>query len=73
MHPNYLEPHEETRLISESSAIGDYRDSLRCPGSSFQWVGENHHLNREEVKELVGRMQEWLKKKRLRKDKRGRK
>ena len=51
---------EFTRLISESSAIGDYEDALDRPGSSFLWVGEDHHLNREQVAELIGRMQHWL-------------
>lgn len=51
---------EERRLVSESSAIGDYEDSWDNPGSSFLWVGDNHHLNREEVAELVAAMQHWL-------------
>jgi len=49
-----------TRLVQESSAIGDYEDSMDTPGSSFLWVGKDHHLDREEVEELIGRMQEWL-------------
>jgi len=51
-------PGEFTRLIQESSAIGDYEDSL--PGSSFLWVGDDHHLDREQVKELIEHMQYWL-------------
>ncbi len=31
---------EFTRLISESSAIGDYDDSMDKPGSSFYWLGK---------------------------------
>lgn len=49
-----------SRLISRSSAVGDYEDSMERPGSSFLWVGEHHHLNREEVKDLINYMQEWL-------------
>jgi hypothetical protein len=49
-----------TRLISESSQIGDYEDSFDKPGSSALWVGDDHHLNREEVHELIGRLQHWL-------------
>lgn len=49
-----------TRLIGESSAIGDYDDSMDKPGSSFLWVGTDHHLNREEVRELIQRMEHWL-------------
>ena len=65
LEPNYTEPHAETRLVSESSAIGDYEDSLDKPGSSFLWVGANHHLNREQVAELAAYLQNWLKTGRL--------
>jgi len=58
-------PGEMTRLIQESSAVGDYDDSLDNPGSSFLWVGQDHHLDREEVQELIERMQHWLKTGRL--------
>ena len=56
---------EYTRLIQESSAIGDYEDSMDIPGSSYLWIGQDHHLNREQVKELIGYMQYWLDNKRL--------
>jgi hypothetical protein len=65
VHPTYVTPRENARLIAESSAIGDYEDSLGCPGSSFLWVGKNHHLNREEIAELIARLQHWLDTKRL--------
>ncbi len=58
-------PGEYTRLIQESSAIRDYEDSWDNPGSSYLWVGKDHHLNREQVKELIGYMQYWLDNKRL--------
>lgn len=54
------EPGEMTRLIAESSAIGDYEHSMDTPGSSFLWVGQDHHLNKEEVAELIERMAHWL-------------
>lgn len=60
-HPNYRSPNKDTRLIQESSAVGDYPDSMDNPGSSFLWVGNDHHLNREEVTELVSRLLWWLK------------
>ena len=56
---------KETRLIEESSAIGGYRDSLDKPGSSYLWVGEDHHLNRKEVSGLIKRLQFWVDNKRL--------
>jgi len=64
-NPRYVEPHDNIRLIQESSAIGDYEDSFENAGSSYLWVGNDHHLNREEVKELIGFMQHWLDTKRL--------
>lgn len=50
----------EARVVQASSAIGGYEDSFEKPGSSFLWVGENHHLNREEVTLLVKHLQAWL-------------
>lgn len=49
-------------LVSTSSAIGDYDDSMQKPGSSFLWIGgrHDHHLNREQVKRLVSHLDYWL-------------
>jgi len=69
-HPAYGdEDGAPERLIQESSAIGDDEDSFDNPGSSYLWVGENHHLNREEVRELISRLEHWLNAKRLAVDK----
>ena len=57
-HPEYL-TWEDGILAMESSAIGDYKDSLERAGSSFLWIGEKHHLNREEVAELITFLQHW--------------
>lgn len=51
---------EITRLVSQSSAVGDYEDSMDKPGSSYLWIGEDHHLDRSEVKQLIGCLQHWL-------------
>lgn len=48
------------RLAQQSSAIGDYPDSFDRPGTSFLWLGDHHHLNREEVAALVERLSRWL-------------
>lgn len=48
------------RLASQSSAIGDYPDSHERPGSSYLWIGDNHHLDREEVAQFIGYLQRWL-------------
>ena len=60
LHEEYLPPHKESSLVSESSAIGDYDDAFERPGTSFLWVGDCHHLNREEVFSLVLQLQTWL-------------
>jgi hypothetical protein len=60
LHPKYLPPHDAARVASVSSAIGDYPDSWDRPGSSFLWVGDHHHLGREEVAALVAHLQAWL-------------
>jgi len=54
-----------TRLLSESSVIGDYEDSMDNPGSSSLWFGNDLHLNREKVEFAAKAMQFWLKHKRL--------
>jgi hypothetical protein len=53
-------PSLTARLAQQSSAIGDYKDSLNNPGSSFLWIGDHFHLNREEVREFIGYLQIWL-------------
>ena len=66
LHNKYAsKPKKETRLVQESSAIGEYRDSCDKPGSSFLWIGADHHLNRKEVSGLIKRLQFWLDNKRL--------
>jgi hypothetical protein len=49
------------RLASQSSAVGEYDDAYDRPGSSALWIGEHHHLNREEVAQLVKHLKAWLK------------
>lgn len=51
---------QEKRLVQASSAIGDYEDSFENPGSSYLWIGEHHHLNREEVASLIEHLKTWL-------------
>jgi len=48
------------RLAQESSAIGGYADSLDKSGSSFLWIGDKHHLKREQVAEFIWHLQTWL-------------
>ena len=65
LHERYLEPHDNICLAQESSAIGNYEDSSDEPGSSFLWIGEHHHLDRKQVKTLIGALRHWLRQKRL--------
>jgi hypothetical protein len=58
-HPNYPDG-QTARLLQESSAVGDYADAIKNPGSSALWVGGDFHLNREEVEDLIGYLDEWL-------------
>ena len=58
-HPAYGN-NVSTRLMSQSSAVGDHEDAYDKPGSSFLWVGNDHHLSREEVRELINRLESWL-------------
>lgn len=60
----YVEAGRREPIVCESSAVGDYEDSLAKPGSSFLHIGKSH-LNREEVAELVEYLDRWLKTGRL--------
>src|SRR5690348_18496440 len=60
MHKGYPDP-DLTRLASESSAINtDYEDGMDIPGSSFLWIGANHHLNRAEVQQFIHHLTHWV-------------
>jgi len=59
-HEKYPKSGKYARLIQESSTVGNYEDALDYPGGSFLWIGENHHLNREEIKELIQQLQYWI-------------
>jgi hypothetical protein len=58
-HSDYV-PGQERQLLAQSSVMGTYPDSSSRPGSSFLWIGDRHHLNREEVAALVQHLQAWL-------------
>lgn len=61
VHDPYLPGADDpVRIVQESSAIGRYDDALDRPGSSYLWLGEAAHLDREEVAELVAFLQRWL-------------
>jgi hypothetical protein len=53
-------------ILQQSSAIGDSDGAMDHPGTSYLWLGiqdaeaPSIHLNREQVKGLIGRLQHWL-------------
>ena len=53
-HPSYPERKEVPLLAASTMAEGG------MPGSDYLWVGRDHHLNREEVAALIGRLCTWL-------------
>lgn len=60
-HDPYLPGQDDpVRIVQESSAIGRYDAAFDRPGSSYLWLGEAAHLDREEVAELVAFLQTWL-------------
>lgn len=59
-HPTHATEPENTRLVRESSAIGYYPDAEQRPGTSALWIGDHHHLNRNEVALLVVHLVRWL-------------
>ena len=65
LYPEYISG-KLARVVGESSAIGDYNDSMDKPGSSYLWIGEKHHLDREEVRQLRRLLGRWLRNGRLR-------
>lgn len=60
-HPVYPPTSQEDDLVvTQSSIVGDYPDAMERPGTSALWFGFHHHLNREEVAQLVKHLQAWL-------------
>ena len=50
--------------LQQSSAVGGYKNAIDCPGSSYVWLGtepNRMHLNREQVKDIMKLLTNWLK------------
>ena len=59
--PVYADPRGRlSRLVGQSSAIDNTHRGFDNPGSSFLWVGSEHHLSREEAEELARRILQWV-------------
>lgn len=59
-HPDHLDAECQARLVQESSTTGGHEDATERPGASFLWIGDRHHLTREEVGTLASVLQHWL-------------
>lgn len=59
-HTSYPDCKTNQRLVQESSAIGEHENSVEKPGSSFLWISDNFHLNREEIAEFIQHLARWL-------------
>ncbi len=66
VHPPENPRNASDRLVQASPIVGEYDDALERPGSAALWIGDNHHLYREEVAELVGYLTRWVDTARLR-------
>lgn len=54
----------DVRLVQQSSAIDNHKNSDQEPGSSYLWIGSGdsdhwHHLDREQVSELINYLHRW--------------
>jgi len=58
-HPSYPEG-IVSRLAQQSSIVLDYPNAMKKPGSSALWIGDHHHLDREEVSMFVSHLNHWL-------------
>ena len=49
--------------IQQSSAIGDFPDAVKHPGTSFLWIGrdgsDRMHISREQVPQIIEILQRW--------------
>lgn len=62
VHPEWTDDPapNELVMVAQSSIIGDYPDAAARPGTSALWIGTDHHLNREEVAQLIRHLQSWV-------------
>lgn len=51
---------EVTRIVQQSSALGEAEDAIDRPGSSYLWLGESHHLDVDEVVSLIRNLENWV-------------
>jgi hypothetical protein len=59
--PNWFDDPKCLYVLRTSGAVGHYADSKERPGTSYLWVGNRFHLDREQVAELIAHLQAWLK------------
>lgn len=54
------QPPAKSTIVQQSCVIRSFAGAYAFPGSSCLWIGKDHHLDRNEVRELVGFLQQWL-------------
>ena len=60
---DFVDANGQECSVQQSSAVGDYEDSVGRPGTSFVWLGvgeDRMHIDREQVRGLIDRLQCWL-------------
>jgi hypothetical protein len=60
VHDKYPPDGRVGELVCQSSVILDYPHSFDKPGSSALWIGDDFHLDKDEVKELITYLQRWV-------------
>ena len=51
---------EQTVVVGQSVASRPDPDVLTQPGSSYLWLSGGHHLDRQEVRELMRYLSHWV-------------
>ena len=59
-HQNYPGGEPGTLAMASSVVYTKYPDAMERPGTSALWIGTEHHLDREQVAELIQHLQSWL-------------
>ena len=51
---------EDKRLVQESSVRADHKTQFNAPSAAYLWLGDNHHLDRDEVVNLISHLKRWV-------------
>jgi hypothetical protein len=59
-HEDYPGAQPSVLALASSVIYSKYPDAMQRPGTSALWIGADHHLDREQVAELIQHLQSWL-------------